>query len=139
MQKFNKTKDELKSYEDKWCYFFKHADDPQDIHKLIESSDDVIKKAYTELQAHNWTNEELTAYETSEKISKDAKAREQYIQQVARERGMQQGMQLGRQEGKHAATIEIAKNLLADGVNISLIAKATCLSEVEIQKLRDLV
>ncbi len=80
LPKFNKTKDELKSYEDKWCYFFKHADDPQDIHKLIESSDDVIKKAYTELQAHNCTNEELTAYEASEKISKDAKAREQYIQ-----------------------------------------------------------
>ena len=122
MQKFNKTKDELKSYEDKWCYFFKHADDPQDIHKLIESSDDVIKKAYTELQAHNWTNEELTAYEASEKISKDAKARER-----------------GRQEGRKEREIAIAKSLLADGVGISLIAKATGLSEVEIQKLRDLV
>ena len=56
-----KTFDELESYEHKWCYFFKHADDTEDMHELIENSDEVIKKAYHELEAHNWTNEELRA------------------------------------------------------------------------------
>ena len=69
LPKFKKGRDELRNYEDKWCYFFKHADDPEDMHELIKNSDEVIKKAYTELEAHNWTNEELRAYEASEKIS----------------------------------------------------------------------
>ena len=56
LKKFNKTFDELKSYEEKWCYFFKHADNPEDMHELIENSDEVIKKAYHELEAHNWTS-----------------------------------------------------------------------------------
>ena len=61
LPKFKKEIDELKSHEDRWCYFFKHANDPEDIGGLIDSSDEVIKKAYNQLEAHNWTNEELRA------------------------------------------------------------------------------
>ncbi len=127
LKKFHKSKEELKTYEDKWLYFFKHANDPEDMHKLIENSDEVIKKAYNELEAHNWTNEELRAYEASEKSSKDAKAREQYVEQEGRKKG--------REEGREERNKEIAKNLLVQKMDIKLISELTGLPVEKIKKL----
>jgi predicted transposase/invertase (TIGR01784 family) len=131
LKKFNKSKEELKTYEDKWLYFFKHANDPEDMHKLIENSDEVIKKAYHELEAHNWTNEELRAYEASEKSSKDAKAREQYVEQE----GMKKGLEKGREEGGKLKATQIAKNLLVQKMDIKLISESTGLPVEEVKKL----
>ncbi len=72
----------------RWCYFFKHAHD--DIEELIASSSDVIKKAYDQLYSHDWTEEELLAYEEVEKANLDAETREDYVL----EQGKQEGIQL---------------------------------------------
>ena len=47
LPKFNKTIDQLKTMEDKWCYFFKHAatTNPQDYNKLIKESP-ILKRAF---------------------------------------------------------------------------------------------
>ena len=137
LKKFNKTFDELKSYEEKWCYFFKHADNPEDMHELIENSDEVIKKAYHELEAHNWTNEELKAYEASEKISKDAKSREKYVEQAAREKALKEGREEGREEGKLIEKKQIALTLLSNKLDKKLISESTGLSLEEIEKLKN--
>jgi len=124
LPKFKKDKRELSSYEDKWCYFFKHADDPEDMQELIKNSDEVIKKAYDELKTHNWTNEELTAYEASEKSARDAKARESYV----REEGLK--------EGREEERLLIARNMLDQGLDISMVSESTGLSAEEIQILK---
>lgn len=124
LPKFKKDKRELSSYEDKWCYFFKHADDPEDMQELIKNSDEVIKKAYDELKTHNWTNEELTAYEASEKSARDAKARESYV----REEGLK--------EGREKERLLIARNMLDQGLDISMVSESTGLSAEEIQTLK---
>ena len=49
LKKFNKGIDELKTYEDKWCYFFKHACELEDMHRLTQDQNDVITKAYRNL------------------------------------------------------------------------------------------
>jgi predicted transposase/invertase (TIGR01784 family) len=137
LPKFKKGRDELRNYEDKWCYFFKHADDPEDMHELIKNSDEVIKKAYTELEAHNWTNEELRAYEASEKISKDAKAREQYIKQEALEKGMKKGMEKGREEGMKQREKQIALTMLSNKLDEKIVAESTGISLEEIKRLKN--
>jgi predicted transposase/invertase (TIGR01784 family) len=142
LKKFNKKFEDLNTYEEKWCYFFKHANDPDDIGELLKNSDEIITKAYHELEAHNWTKEELRAYEASEKISKDARAREQYLEQMAKEKeetalkkGREEGMEKGREEGMEKGIKKVAKNLLTQKMDINLISESTGLSVEEIKKL----
>jgi predicted transposase/invertase (TIGR01784 family) len=136
LKKFNKKFEDLNTYEEKWCYFFKHANDPDDIGELLKNSDEIITKAYHELEAHNWTKEELRAYEASEKISKDARAREQYLEQMAKEKE-ETALKKGREEGMEEGIKKVAKNLLTQKMDINLISESTGLSVEEIKKLKN--
>ena len=132
LPKFNKRDISLlNSYEEKWCYFFKHADEPDDICELLKNSNEVIQRAYQELEAHNWTDEELKAYEASANASWDAMARELYVQQEAREKGMAEG----KAEGRRVERILIAQKLLSNGMDYNLVSSTTGLSITEVQKL----
>ena len=163
--KFNKKEiKELKNNEERWVYFFKNADNPENIEELLKNSDEVIKKAYEELEAHNWTNEELVAYEAAEKVAKDAKAREAYVRDEAREEGLKEGKAEGLKEGKAEGLkegraeglkegkteglkegiekgrverdYEIARNLILTGLDIKTISETTGLTESEVEKLK---
>ncbi|MDZ5762736.1 PD-(D/E)XK nuclease family transposase [Candidatus Cyrtobacter comes] len=146
LPKFTKTKiEELETPEEKWCYFLKNANDPDD--DLIKNSKEVIKKAYRELETHHWSKEELRKYEQEEKYARDAMARERYVimeaKSEAREEGvkegikegMEKGMEKGIEKGKNAATLEIARNLLSLCVDKKKIADSTGLSLKEIDEL----
>ena len=62
--KFTNAKEELSSITDKWAYFFKHADETaeNELHTII-GSDDILKRAYEELNRFSWKDEELQDYE----------------------------------------------------------------------------
>ena len=49
--------------------------------------------------------------------------------------GVEQGIEKGREEGRAEGQRELIKNLLASGLDISTIAKATGLSEEEIERM----
>lgn len=124
LPKFNVTDiKDLKTYEQKWCYFFKHAHDADDVGELLKNSDEVIQKAYHELEAHNWTEEELLAYEDSEKTARDNRAREVFVKEE------------GKAEGKAEKQLEIAKNLLKKGMSKLDISSVTGLSISEVKEL----
>ncbi|MGL5626672.1 MAG: PD-(D/E)XK nuclease family transposase [Candidatus Rhabdochlamydia sp.] len=59
--KFYKTKEELSSIEEKWCYFFKHDHETtrEDLEKAT-GKDHIINKAYTALNQHYSTKKELS-------------------------------------------------------------------------------
>ena len=100
LPKFTKTDvNDLKTYEEKWCYFFKHADDPENVGEMLLKSDEVIKRAYQELQTHNWTMEELRSYEAYEKISNDNQAAERYRMEEATAKASAEGMAKGEAAG----------------------------------------
>ena len=120
LPKFNKKSvKDLKNNEEKWCYFFKNSDDPEDMEKLISESDDVIKKAYEVLEAHHWTKEELRSYEQANKRIMDIKAREQYLQEVTRAEALAEGLAEGKEkglaEGKEKGLAEGKEKGLAEG------------------------
>lgn len=59
---------------------------------------------------------------------KDMKKRE-------REKGKQEGLKAGKEAGKQERTLEIAKAMLADGMEVSKVAKLTNLSVKEVTAL----
>jgi len=72
LPKFTKTIDELSTLQEKWCYFFKHAEEtsPNDLKKLV-GNDDIIERVYQELDRFYWNEQELLDYESAEKAKKD--------------------------------------------------------------------
>ncbi len=56
LAKFNKTIDELITIQEKWTYFFKHAEETstEDLEKII-GKDLVLEKAYTALSRFSWS------------------------------------------------------------------------------------
>ena len=128
LPKFTKTKpEELLSYEDKWCYFFKHASEPDNMRNFLSSITDeskVIERAYGILEAHNWTEEELLQYERMEKINMDAKARLAYA--------LEEAVKKSREETKR----EIVAELLREGMDVLRIANIVHLDELEVEEIK---
>jgi predicted transposase/invertase (TIGR01784 family) len=144
---------------EKWCYFFKHADETSeaDLEKLI-GSDQVIRRAYDELNQFNWTEEELVIYDREIKRIMDNQAAEDYKneqvkQQIAAaaaaaaaegesrglEKGLVQGLEKGLvqglEKGKVQERLAIAANLLAQNIPFDIISVATGMSKEEIKEL----
>lgn len=125
LPKFKKKISELETYEERWCYFFKHAAESENIKELIASSGEIIKKACEELYSYNWTEAELQAYERMEKIDLDNAAREEYLLEKGMEKGIEKSLRF------------VVSNMLAAGQAVPFISQATGLSEEEILKLKD--
>jgi predicted transposase/invertase (TIGR01784 family) len=136
LPKFTKSAHELGNIQEKWCYFFKHAEETsrEDLKKVI-GNDEVIERAYSELDRFSWNEEELLTYEQSEKYRKD------YISSLAQKfdegeaKGRAEGEAKGRAEGRAEGIINTARNLLKQGIAVAIIESATGLSEEEIKSL----
>ena len=127
LPKFKKDKiSELETIIEKWCYFFKYAANTseEDLKKLI-GSDLVINQAYEALNQFNWTEQELIAYEQELKRIRDNRAAEDYL------------IEKGIEKGKFEEKIEIAKNLLRQNIDLSIISASTGLSPEAITALKD--
>lgn len=121
--------DKLSNVLEKWCYFFKYADETseEDLQKII-GSDLVIKRAYDELNQFNWTEEELNNYDRELKRILDNRAAEDAIFSLGQDKGKEEG----RKEGKE----EVVINMLKDGFDINTIAKITGLSSEQILEIK---
>lgn len=60
-----------------------------------------------------------------------------YGMSSAKKEGREEGLQEGRQEGRQEEKIEIARNLVMEGVDVSVIQKVTNLSKEEIESLKE--
>jgi predicted transposase/invertase (TIGR01784 family) len=60
LPKFNKKVNELDNIIDQWVYFIKNADNIEVVPESLE--DTGLKQAYIDADMHNWSQEELTAY-----------------------------------------------------------------------------
>ena len=129
LPKFNKQIGELSNIVEKWCYFFKHANSTTeaDIGKII-GSDQVMKRAYDALDQFYWSEPELLAYEKEIKRVWDNQA----VFDAAIEDATKRGMEKGMAEGEKNKTIEIARSMLAAGMDTHTIAKITGLSVEDI-------
>jgi predicted transposase/invertase (TIGR01784 family) len=113
--------EDLSNMVEKWCYFFKNAPSTKesDLQKIV-GEDEVIERAYEELNQFSWTEEELLTYEAEVKRVMDNLAAEEYV------------FKQGKTEGK----IEIATSMIQDGEPIEKIIKWTGLSKKAIENLK---
>ncbi|MGX9892558.1 Rpn family recombination-promoting nuclease/putative transposase [Wolbachia endosymbiont (group B) of Eucosma cana] len=126
LPKFAKNKVELlESTIERWCFFFKYAEETtdEDLKKIAKESP-IIKLAYDELDRFRWNEKDLVAYE--ERIMDLRKG----------EAILAQKLDDAREEGKIEGKIEVAKAMLANNVDIDTIVKFTGLSISEIKELR---
>lgn len=127
LPKFHQDINDLKNVEEKWLYFFKHADETseEDLNKII-GQDEIIERAYEELNRFSWNEIELRTYDQAIKY--------EWVHNAQMDQKYDEGLTKGREEGRLDEKIEIVKALHAQGVSLAVIAAATSLSEEEIKK-----
>jgi len=114
MPKFEKTLEQLESRFDKWLYVLKNLERLHDIPEKFK--DRIFRKLFAAAEIAKFTPEEASAYEDSLKVYRDLK----------------NSIDTAREEGK----IEVALNMLADGLNVESIIKYTGLTPDQIGRLR---
>ena len=121
LPKFNKTIDELDNITSKWMYFFKHADDTSEASlATIIGGDQIIERAYQELNRFSWNEEELRTYDQTEKYEGS------YIASMA------QKFDEGKAEGKAERDTAIAKTMIQKNMDAQTISEITGLTIEEI-------
>ncbi len=129
LPKFTKNLEQVKSIQDKWIYFIKNA-------------------GSLELQPKNWNPEFDTAFTTINEANLSLKEleiqhkRKEFIYirkssiELATESGIEKGEKMGIEKGEKNKALEIAKNLIAQNIDTSIIIISTGLTEKEIENLR---
>ncbi len=127
LPKFSKSRvEELESTIERWCFFFKHAEETtdEDLKKIAEESP-IIKLAYDELDKFHWSEKDLLAYEERVMDLQKEEAILEYRLDLAEEKGVRKGK------------IEVVKAMLANNVDVNTIVKFTGLSMSEIKELQN--
>jgi predicted transposase/invertase (TIGR01784 family) len=125
LPKFNKKIDQLENLNEKWAYFFKHAEYStiEEMENLI-GHDVIIKRAFQAIDQASWSEEELRSYEHSVKVELDNLV----VEQQKLEDAKAEGEARGKIEGK----IAIAKKMLLKGSSLDEVIEMTGLREEEI-------
>ena len=75
-------------------------------------------------------------YEASKMAYRDIKNSIDTAKQEGKQEGLAEGMELGMEKGMNQKALDIARNMLVDGVDINLIMKYSGLTQEQIEKLK---
>ena len=100
--------------------------------KQVEELDKVFDRLFEEAEIAKFTPQELWEYEASKMAYRDIKN----SIDTAKQEGLAEGMELGMEKGMNQKALDIARNMLADGIDINLIMKYSGLSKEQIEKLK---
>ena len=115
--KFDKTEDELVTLYDKWLYVLKNLSRLDERPAALKEK--VFTKLFEEAEIAKFTPTELKEYEDSLKAYRDVK----------------NSIDTALEKGREEKAIQIAKKMLAAGMDIDTIINMTDLSKHEIEKL----
>ena len=119
--RFDKTDEELTSLSDKWMYVLKNLSRLDNRPAALREK--IFSKLFTAASVARFTPTELREYADSLKAYRDIK------------NSLDTAKEEGREEGREQRNIEIAKKMLAAGMDIDIIINMTDLSKDEIEKL----
>jgi predicted transposase/invertase (TIGR01784 family) len=125
LEKFDKSLESLRTTLDRWTNFLKKAE-VYSIDKIpLElSHEPAIKKAIEVLDTLYLTDEERAVYEAQLKWLRDEAG------------AVLRAEQKGEQKGRYEEKLEVARNLLSKGIDASIVAEATKLSNETIAELK---
>ena len=119
--RFDKTDEELTSLSDKWMYVLKNLSRLDNRPAALREK--IFSKLFAAASVARFTPTELREYEDSLKAYRDIK------------NSLDTAKEEGREEGREQRNIEIAKKMLAAGMDIDIIISMTDLSKDEIEKI----
>ena len=122
LPKFNKTVQELTTIVDQWVFFIKNAENLEVIPDNIK--DEGLKFAYQDADKHNWTKEELEAYDYVLMREQDDRGRLTLATKRAAEKATKTTLQV------------VAKKMLRSGFSLTDIVESTGLTIEEIHALQ---
>jgi predicted transposase/invertase (TIGR01784 family) len=136
LSRFTKSEEEdLETLEDQWLYYMKYSEKSR--HKPANLQSEEIAAAYTAIERFNWSKEEMEDYIKtqlaieSEKVTHEAKFKEGI--EKGKKEGIKEGIEKGIEKGEKKRELEIAQNLLQEGLSYEQISKVTGL-DLEIIK-----
>lgn len=128
LSKFKKNEEELETFEDEWLYFLKSAEETKEPPSSLK--DPFVLEAFQTLEKFNWNESQYDAYIRSRLLMETEEASE--------EEKFLKGKAEGKAEGEARLKEEkraMAKALLREGVNLSIVARTSGLTEEELQNL----
>ena len=99
-------------------------------------TDKVFDRLFEEAEIAKFTPQEMREYEASKMAYRDIKNSIDTAKQEGKQEGLAEGMELGIEKGMNQKALDIARNMLADGVDINLIMKYSGLTQEQIEKLK---
>lgn len=140
LPRFNKKPEQLSILQDKWLYVFKHLHELDTIPSAL--NEEIFHRTFAIAQLSQFSPEERKAYEDSIKYYRDLKN----SVDTARTDGLQEGIELGEQMGSEKGEQlgikkekrEVAKRMLAKGLEASLVAELTGLNLNDVKNLLEL-
>ena len=106
--------------------------------------DKVFDRLFEEAEIAKFTPQEMREYEASKMAYRDIKnsidtAKQEGLaegMEKGMKKGMEKGMKKGMEKGMNQKALDIARNMLADSVDINLIMKYSGLTQEQIEKLK---
>ena len=146
---FDKKLEECKTFEERFLYFMKNL--PTFATKPDTHDDHFLEDLLNAAEYSGLSNKMKGWYDRRLKAMRDAKNVEDFAREQAINEGLAEGRAKGREEGlaegkaeglaegkakgKAEGKAEVAKTMLADGIEISIVSKYTGLSEEDLSKL----
>lgn len=128
--KFDKKLDELQTLYEKWLYALKN------LYKLSqrpkELCDKVFDRLFEEAEIAKFSPLEMREYEASKKAYRDIKN----SVDTAKREGIAEGMEKGMKQGMEQRSLEIARKMLAKGMDAASVMEITGLSAEQMQQLK---
>lgn len=118
MPLFHKKETELLTKFDKWCYFLKHLEDMDNIPAIL--NEPIFKKAFETAELAGMTENERNFYEES----------------LMSYRDMQNALDTAVDDAIKERDIQIAENLILEGLGDSIVAKCIGLSIAQVIEIR---
>ena len=133
--KFNKSLDELDTLYDKWLYALKN------LYKLTRRPkalcDKVFDRLFEEAEIARFTPREQREYEASKMAYRDIKNSIDTAKREGKEEGLAEGMEKGIEKGMNQRSLEIARTMLAKGMDAATVMEITGLSESQLLQLKE--
>lgn len=117
-----------------WLFFLKGTDKTN--WEVLQMNEPTIKKAMTTLEFLSQDSEARIRYEERQKYLHDEASAMEWAMDNGLEKGLKKGLKKGQEQGERQKALDIAKNMLKEGLEIKLISKVTGISEKEITSLK---
>ncbi|MDB8576113.1 Rpn family recombination-promoting nuclease/putative transposase [Turicibacter sanguinis] len=126
--------EEVKTKLEAWLYFINQPE--SELVQELEKVEVEIKEAKAELVRLSGDRKERERYEKRRESRLNEVSALSYAEEKGIQKGIEEGVKQGLEQGAKQRNIEIAKNLIQNGLDNELISKSTGLSIEEVKEIR---